>query len=132
MLFNVCPMFTVKVIIGMAHHLRRDEQAVWFHDCSHRMYPACFNRIQPWTFDRQPKGQEAHTSVTLDLLIVGADLGGDLPAYMPGGFVPEQREHFLLLPRYALAHPRQSRGGHVAHGPSINMDGIAHNQGVTA
>ena len=68
--------------------------------------------VEPRTFRRQKKGQNAHPfALSLDLLVLLSDPGPHLLAVMPGGIIPDQKPASLALLLQSSADPLQKLGG---------------------
>jgi len=87
------------------------QQRVGFHKSFLCMDPPGLDGVEPRTFGRQKKGQNAHPCVLfLHLLIVLSDPGLHLLAVMPGGIIPDQEPVVLALLLQPGADPFQKWG----------------------
>ncbi len=70
------------------------------------MYPLGLDWVEPRTFRRQKKGQNAHPfALSLDLLVLLSDPGPHLLAVMPEGIIPDQKPASLALLLQSSADP---------------------------
>lgn len=96
---------------AFGQQLRR-EQPIGFHNSLLRVYPLGLDWVEPRTFRRQKKGQNAHPfALLLDLLVMLSDPGPHLLAVMPGGIIPDQEPASLALLLQSSADPLQKLGG---------------------
>ena len=64
------------------------EQPIGFHNSLLRVYPLGLDWIEPRTFRRQKKRQNAHPfALSFDLLVMLSDPRSHLLAVMPGGII---------------------------------------------
>src|SRR5436309_5230244 len=110
-----------KVSTNAFSQLLGGQQHVGFHNSFLRMYPLGLDRVEPGTFGRQKKGQNAHPLVLfLDLLVVLSDPGLNLLAVMPGGVIPDQEPVLLALLLQPGADPFQKLGRNGADRTAID------------
>src|SRR5919205_2400801 len=80
--------------------------------------PLGLDRVEPRALARQPADQEAAaTAGLLDRAIVRPDPGPHLAADVPGGVVPDQRQHLDAFGRELLGDPGEEGAGHRADRP---------------
>ena len=88
------------------------QQAVRFHNSLLGMNPPGLDRIEPGTFSRQKKGQNAYPfALLLDLAVVLSDPGPHQFAVMPGSIIPDQQPRGLALLLQPATDPFQKLGG---------------------
>src|SRR5947207_2788837 len=110
---------TVKVGTDPLGKLASREQSIGFNDSALAMHPLGLDGIEPGTFRREQKGQDAYAfALLLDLLVVLAYPGAHDQALMPGGIIPDQQPGSLALGLQLSTTPVQKLGGNVTDGTS--------------
>src|SRR5207244_3302726 len=97
------------------------------------MHPMRLNAVEPGTLGWQPARNDAHPCLAFALsgqhaLIVLLEPAAHFLTHMPGGIVPDEKQHALALTLHLLAKPLQKGGRHVADWSTIDKaepDGLA-------
>src|SRR5690242_19500744 len=110
-----------KMSTNTLGQLLGSQQQVRLHNNLPGVDPPGLDRVEPGTFGRQKKRQNAHSFVLLlDLLVVLSDPGPNHLAVMPGGIIPDQQPGRLARCLQPGADPLQELGGDGADRTAID------------
>lgn len=112
--------FRLKVVTDTTDDLRRGQRTGRFDNGPLAMNPVRFNGVQPRAFHGQAAGEETHTALPLDALVVRPHPGADLTADVPGGVVPDHHEHPLPCGGHPLHEPGEKVGRDMADWTSLD------------
>src|SRR4051794_22915369 len=84
------------------------------------VHPLGLDRVQPRALAWQAADQEAAAAGALDPAVVGPDPGPHLPADVPGGVVPDQRQHPDAVGRELAGHTGEEGAGDGTDRPSLD------------
>lgn len=113
-------MGTVQCIADPFGQFLRWQQSIGFDHPPLGVAPLGFNRIEPRTLDRQRTDQQPHPlPAGLDLSVMSPDPVPHGLAAVPGGIVPDQRQHAHAARRRFLTAPVEEGGRRCADWPAV-------------
>ena len=110
MLCQEFSLFTAKVVTHPLPELLRSQKPSWFDNGAFAMDPLGLDPVEPGAFGGQPAWNDVHTrfprlSLVQNGLIVLMQPGSYLLTYVPGGILPNEEQHMLILRMDLLAQP---------------------------